>query len=147
MFDYKSPTCAADIRKVANNKLAHALDTIGTAESAQICCEAMGPRGGTYTSLQPVAELPRRDVANKSTVVFTALGDGFQIGETEIPANSEDHEFAVHFTKLVQELLSQGELTVHPVSLQQGGLDGVLDGVNKMREGSVSGVKLVYRIV
>ena len=98
------------------------------------------------TSLEPVSKLPRLDVVNKNTMSYTAIGEGFQIGGIDIAAKPDDYGFAVKFMKLVQGLLSQDELKVHPVSLQQGGLDGVMDGVNKMREGSVSGVKLVYTI-
>ncbi|KAF4966843.1 hypothetical protein FSARC_5522 [Fusarium sarcochroum] len=146
VFDYKSPTCAADIREVTNNKLAHAFDTIATTDTAQICCDAIGSEGGVYTSLEPVSELPRPDVINKNTMVFSAIGEGFQIGGNEVPASPTNYEFAYKFTKLAEKLLSQEEFQVHPVSLQPGGLDKVLDGVNRMREGSVSGVKLVYTI-
>lgn len=146
MFDYKSPTCAADIRKASNNKLAHAFDTIASAASAQICCDAIGDQGGKYTSLEPLPKLPRSDVVNKNKMAFTAVGESFQIAGHDIPAAPDDYEFAVKFTRLTQELLAQGKFKMHPVSLQQGGLDGVLDGLNKLRGGSVSGVKLVYSI-
>ncbi|KAM0544848.1 hypothetical protein ACHAPJ_011593 [Fusarium lateritium] len=146
VFDYKSPTCAADIRKVTNSRLAHAFDTIASKDTAQMCCDAIGSEGGIYTSLEPVPELPRLDVINKSTMVFSAIGEGFQIAGNDVPASPADYEFACKFTKLAQDLLFQNEFQVHPVSLQSGGLDKVLDGVNKLREGSVSGVKLVYTI-
>jgi hypothetical protein len=35
---------------------------------------------------------------------------------------------------------------VHPVKLGSGGLEGVLDGLDQLKEGKVSGVKLVYKI-
>ncbi|KAJ4245295.1 hypothetical protein NW762_014165 [Fusarium torreyae] len=146
VFDYKSSTCAADIRKVTNNRLAHVFDTIATKDTAQICCDAIGSEGGIYTSLEPVSELPRLDVINKNTMVFSAIGESFQIGGNKIPANPTDYEFACNFTKLAQDLLFQDEFQTHPVSLQSGGLDKVLDGVNQLREGNVSGIKLVYTI-
>ncbi|KAM0342029.1 hypothetical protein ACHAPU_009757 [Fusarium lateritium] len=146
VFDYKSPTCAADIRKVTHDKVSYSLDTIGTTDTAQICCDAMGAQGGTYASLAPIPKLSRDDIVNKTNMVFTALGEPLQVGGNEIPANEADHEFAVKFIKIVEELLLQGELKSHPVSLQQGGLESVLDGVDMLRKGSVSGVKLVYTI-
>lgn len=146
VFDYKSSTCAADILRATNGRVAYVLDTIATIDTAQICCDAMGPQGGIYTSLGPVSELPRADIVNKNTVSFTAIGEAFQMGDQSIPANPADYEFASKFTTLAQELVSQGDLKVHPVSLQSGGLEGVLEGLKKLREGSVSGVKLVYTI-
>ncbi|KAF5660666.1 zinc-binding oxidoreductase [Fusarium heterosporum] len=146
IFDYKSPTCVSDIRTVTHNELSYSLDTIGTKDTAKICCDAMGAQEGIFASLAPISELSRDDVVNKSNVVFTALGEPMEFGGNEIPANEVDHAFAIKFIKIVEELLSQGEFRSHPVNLQQGGLEGVLDGVDKLRKGTVSGVKLVYAI-
>ncbi|KAM0197887.1 hypothetical protein ACHAPI_004619 [Fusarium lateritium] len=123
VFNYKSPTCAADIREFTSNKLSYVFDTI-----------------------EPVARLPRSDVVNKNTMVFSAIGENFQIGGNHVPANALDHEFAVTFAKVAQELLLQGKLVGHPVSHQKGGLEKVLEGVDMLRRGGVSGVKLVYTI-
>lgn len=114
--------------------------------TAQICSDAIGSEGGIYTSLEPLAELPRSDVMNKSTMVFSAIGESFQIGGIDVPANALDYEFAVKFAKIAGELLLQGKLVAHPVSHQKGGLERVLEGVDMLRKGSVSGVKLVYTI-
>ncbi|CAJ0548433.1 Ff.00g020460.m01.CDS01 [Fusarium sp. VM40] len=146
VFNYKSPTCAADIQSITGNKLAYVFDTTGTMATAQICSDAIGHEGGIYTSLEPVAELPRSDVVNKNTMVFSAIGENFQIGGIDVPANALDHDFAVKFAKIAGELLMQGKLVAHPVSHQKGGLEKVLEGVDMMRRGSVSGVKLVYTI-
>ncbi|OAQ62670.1 zinc-binding oxidoreductase protein [Pochonia chlamydosporia 170] len=146
VFDYKSPTCAADIRSATNNRLAHAFDTIASNDSAQICCSAIGPQGGRYTSLEPIEKLPRDDVTKLNTMAFTAVGEAFEIAGFQVPAKEEDYTFAVIFTRLAQDLLAQQKFKPHPVSVQEGGLDSVLDGLQRMREGRVSGVKLVYPI-
>jgi hypothetical protein len=114
--------------------------------TAQICGDAIGPEGGIYTSLEPVAELLRSDIVNKNPMVFSAFGENFQIGGKDVLANAFDYEFAVKFVKIAGELLLQGKLVAHPVSHQEGGLDRVLEGVDMLRKGSVSGVKLVYTI-
>lgn len=144
MLNYRSPTCAKDIRDVTRNSLAYALDTVASPDSAQLCCDSIGPKGGVYTSLLPIEKLPRSDVVNRSTMAFTAVGEAFEIGGQQVPAIPDDHAFAVQFTRLAQDLLSKNALKVHPVSIQQGGLDGVLEGLQELREGKVSGVKLVY---
>jgi hypothetical protein len=47
---------------------------------------------------------------------------------------------------LATKLLASQQLTVHPAKVGSGGLEGVLDGMNQLKEGKVSGVKLVYRV-
>ena len=50
------------------------------------------------------------------------------------------------FWQLTEELVRAGKLKPHPVKIGTGGLVGVFDGLQQMREGKVSGVKLVYPI-
>lgn len=146
VFDYNSPTCAADIRQATNNNLAHAFDPIASSASAKVCCDSIGPQGGKYTSLEPIEKFPREDVTNLNTMAFTAMGEAFEIGGFQVPAKPEDHAFAIMFTRLAQDLFAKQKFKVHPVSVQNGGLDAVLDGLQRIREGKVSGVKLVYTV-
>jgi hypothetical protein len=64
----------------------------------------------------------------------------------DMPAKPQDFEFAKTFWELATKLLASQQLTVHPVKTGKGGLEGVLDGMNQLKEGKVSGVKLVYRV-
>lgn len=43
------------------------------------------------------------------------------------------------------KLLSEGAIKVHPPKVGKG-LEGVLEGLDDMRQGKVSGNKLVYKI-
>jgi len=61
-------------------------------------------------------------------------------------ASKEDFDFGVMFWKLAGQLLEQGKVKVHPPSVRPNGLRGVLDRMREMRDGKVSGVKLVYRV-
>lgn len=65
----------------------------------------------------------------------------------EVPAKLQDFEFAKKFWNLATELLASKQVIAHPVKDGSGGLEGVLGGLNKLEEGKVSGVKLVYRIL
>lgn len=62
------------------------------------------------------------------------------------PAVPEDYEFMKRFSALAEELLKDGKIKVHPLRVEGEGLKGVLDGLQLMREGKVSGQKLVYRV-
>lgn len=62
------------------------------------------------------------------------------------PASNEDFELAKKFFTLSEKLLDAGHIKPHPVSARSGGLDGILAGMQELKEGKVSGAKLVYRI-
>lgn len=64
----------------------------------------------------------------------------------DMPAKPQDFEFAKTFWELATKLIASQQLTVHPAKIGSGGFEGVLDGLNQLKEGKVSGVKLVYRI-
>lgn len=100
VFDHNSPDCASDIRKATDNLLRFAFDTVATDDTAKLCSEAIGTQGGRYTSLNPMPSLPRHDVSNLNTMVFTAIRESFQIGDANVPAKPEDFAFAVKFTRL-----------------------------------------------
>lgn len=146
VFDYKSPKCAASIREITENQLGHAFDTVSTPETAEICCNALSSQGGKYAGLSGLQELPRKDVENLPIMAYTAFGEAFDFGGQEVPANPKNYDFAVKFVSLAQALLWQGRIRPHPQSVRRGSWSGVLDGLQEMREGKVSGVKLVYPI-
>lgn len=55
-------------------------------------------------------------------------------------------EFALKWFTTVQRLLDEGSLQTHPLRLMDGGLPGVLDGMELLRRKMISGEKLVFRI-
>lgn len=144
-FDYRSSTCAEDIKKATSSRLAYALDCIATPSSAAICTAAFGPQGGKYTSLLYLEKLDRDDVSNNFTIAYTALGERFVYGPNEFPPNKTDFDFAVKFAKIATDLLERGKYRVHPAEVREGGLEGILGGLQDLREKNVSGKKLVYR--
>ena len=50
------------------------------------------------------------------------------------------------FWDLSTKLIASSQISVHPPRVGKGGLQGVFDGLEQLKEGKVSGVKLVYRI-
>ncbi|KAI8945068.1 hypothetical protein F4801DRAFT_150263 [Xylaria longipes] len=47
-FDYKSPTCAQDIRTYTSDKLKYVMDIIAEARTLKLCYAAIGRAGGRY---------------------------------------------------------------------------------------------------
>jgi hypothetical protein len=56
----------------------------------------------------------------------------------------EKFESAVKFAEVAERLLAEGKIKPHPKDVREGGLKGVLDGIQDLREKKVRGKKLVY---
>ncbi|CAF9934604.1 MAG: hypothetical protein HETSPECPRED_009283 [Heterodermia speciosa] len=150
IYDYRDEACGEEIRAYTSDKLVYALDCISEASSPRICADALSTDGALtkrYSSLLGIDDFPRDDVDKKATIAYSAIGEDLSFpGRGLFPAKEEDLHFMTKFIGIAQELLAEGKIKPHPVSLRPGGLKGVLDGLQDMREGKVSGEKLVYRI-
>ncbi|KAK7538814.1 chaperonin 10-like protein [Phyllosticta citribraziliensis] len=148
-FDYNSPTCGADIRAHTQNSLYHAFDCVSEHSSPTICAEALSTETSSkkpaYSALLNV-EFPRQDVDARQTLGYTVVGEEFFKFGANFPAKKEDFEFGKMFWALSQRLLEEKKFRVHQPDVRDGGLNGVLEGLNDLRQGKVSGKKLVYRI-
>ena len=89
----------------------------------------------------------------KTTIAYTAIGEELNMSPSGseqkpliIPAREEDARFMDMFVPVAEGLLKEGKIKTHPASVRPGGLAGVLEGLQEMREGKVSGEKLVYRV-
>lgn len=146
-FDYHDPECGAKIRAYTKDSLQKAFDTISEADSPRICGEALSSKGGGQISyLLRGTDAGRTDIKSSYTLAYTATGEDVVMGKQKMPANPEDREFGRTFWELTRGLLSEGKLKVHPPEIRQGGLDKVLEGLDDLRKGRVSGKKLVYNI-
>ena len=93
-----------------------------------------------------IANISRSDVEGRHTSGYTVIGEAFDKLGAHVAAKPEDFDHAKMFWELTQTLVESGQLKPHPVEVGNNGLVGVFDGLQKSREGKVSGVKLVYRI-
>ena len=66
-------------------------------------------------------------------------------GET-YAAQPEDFSFAIKFIETADKLWADGKWVPHPQRVGSGGLLGAIDGMQMMKDGKVSGQKLVYRV-
>ncbi|KAK3630657.1 hypothetical protein LTR56_017337 [Elasticomyces elasticus] len=144
-FDYNDPECAKKIREHTQDKLTKAFDCIAEGESPKICSEAISSKGGVVSYLLPTKH-ERSDVENKSTLGYTIFGEAFNFAGHDMPASQEDFEKGREFWELSTKLLAEKKIQVHPPRMEKGGLEGVFDGMKQLKEGKVSGVKLVYHI-
>lgn len=143
VFDYKDPDCGAKIRAATNDSLHLVFDTFAEGASPGICAAAISSKGGFVSALLPVKDFPRQDVRCVWTLGYTALGVEFS---KQFPVNANDFAFGARFWKISQELLARGEIVTHPAEVREGGLEGVAKGLEDLKAGRVSGVKLVYEL-
>lgn len=153
VYDYKSPTCAEDIKRDTDNELWYAFDCISEGSSPQICADALSskknPEGEepAYGAILRVPNFPREDVKQTYSLGYTATGEYFVFsGGKEWPASKDDLEFASNWHTFNESLLKDGKIKPHRPSLRSGGIEKVLEGVNDVRTGKVSGEKIVYSI-
>lgn len=145
--DYNDPGCAEQLQRWANNQLKHVFDTVATPASTKICAEAM-TKGGRVVLLLPV-DFPRRDVETIFMDASQSLGEYYEYGPQRMPiqADMEAHAFAKSHIVTVDGLLAKGELKPHTIELCSGGLCGVMEGLERLRQHQVSARKLVYRVM
>ncbi|KAH8697836.1 zinc-binding oxidoreductase [Talaromyces proteolyticus] len=146
VFDYNDPNAAAEIRKYTDDKLTLAFDTITTSDSAKFCGEALSSSLVGDCTLLANVNVERENVRSRWTLGYTALGESFDFGPVKIEAKPEDKEYAAIFWELATKLLGEGKIKVHPPKVNPGGLKGVLDGLQLLRDNKVSGEKLVYNV-
>ena len=150
MFDYRSPTCAADIRAYTRNTLAYALDCVSQADTTQLCYAALGHAGGRYVSLEAYRETvtaSRPTVTPSFAMVLTMFGRKVALdGVYGREARPADRTFATHMFAVLQGLMDRGLLRAHPVKSMGGGWNGVIRGVEMIGKQTMSGYKLVYPV-
>ncbi|KAI9687443.1 MAG: putative secondary metabolism biosynthetic enzyme [Bathelium mastoideum] len=151
VFDYKSPSCAADIKAYTRNTLGYVLDCVSQGETTQLGYSAMGRAGGRYCALEPFREAvtsTRPKTVNPSwLMVLSIFGKKVALdGVYGREANPADRELGRKSFAAVQTLLDQGLVNTHPVKVMSGRWEGVVKGVDIIREQAMSGQKLVYAL-
>ncbi|KAI0533435.1 hypothetical protein GGR58DRAFT_486805 [Xylaria digitata] len=152
-FDYKSPTCAAEIKKLTNNGLKYSWDCTG--DGAAICAAAMSDsEEGTYGTIMPSdLELLKKNnpkvVGQDFICGYDTMGEWYcWLGRTPIEPDQTEMEYYRSFLEMTQPLLENGSIKPLPAVLNRtgSGLEGVVRGLEEMKAGQVSGEKLVYTI-
>jgi hypothetical protein len=95
--------------------------------------------------LPPPAPESLVPITKKPFLAYTAFGEAFWFEGGDFAANAEDYDFAVAFSGLVEELSEPRKIKTHPVKSGVG-LEHILEGLDEMRRGAVTGQKLVYRL-
>ncbi|KAM0189085.1 hypothetical protein ACHAPA_012229 [Fusarium lateritium] len=140
VFDYKSPSVAADIIK-EYPKITKAVDCFSEGKSTSICAAVLKPTGGKVITLLPNGKSGTPGVTYDTVMSYTAFGHPFQwlppIGP-KFEARPQDRAALVRFYTILPQITHL--LKPIPTIKMKNGFDGVLEGLNKLRAGQVSGV-------
>ena len=143
----RDPECAQKIRSLTSDNLTQVFDTIATATSAKIAAEAISSdKGGIYCNLMGVADAPRDDVKTIFFLAYSGMGRPYIFEGAEWPFALDDYELVKRFAVLAEELLELGKIKPHPATVRNGGLEAIPAGIEDVRQGKISGEKLVYVI-
>ncbi|KAF7894992.1 hypothetical protein EAF00_006806 [Botryotinia globosa] len=122
------------------------LKSLATQSSAQICANALSTSGENIHVNLIGIEMPRNGVKNVFFLGYSVTGEEYEIEGEVWPATPEDFELGKGAFVLFERLLENGLIKNHPMKIMNGGLKGILEGMREMKEGNVSGEKLVYRV-
>jgi NADPH:quinone reductase-like Zn-dependent oxidoreductase len=151
VLDYKSATLTDDILRIANGPINYVFDTHPSNTSTALAASIMPKSADAkYVALVPgfeeeVARLnPHVDA--KSILAYSAFGDPWMYENKLYDAVPEDYEFQKEFIKIAEKLFKDGSVKPPRVFLNRGGsgLEGLLHGLEEVKEKKVSGGKLVY---
>lgn len=155
VFDYKSQTCAAEIKDYTKNKLRVAWDCMGTGVA--ICAAAMSDvEPGIYGTINPMSSEDEKvlkesypKIDNRGLVLgYDAFGETYTFMGKTIPGKPDCLEFSTMFYDLSEHLLSEGVIKPIKPTINKGGsgLEAALNGLDELRGGKISATKLVYTL-
>lgn len=140
VFDHHSETVVKDVLNQFPG-ISRALDCFSEGESTEICGQIVQRSAGkVITLLDTKAKITGVEI--KMIMSFQLLGKEFAwlapIGP-KFPVSESEREALVRF----YDELPKWELKSPPLIVLENGFDGILDGLNRIRERKVSGSKLV----
>ena len=153
MFSYADPQTPAEIKKVTAGKLYLAYDTISANGSTQGVLDTFGsdlevPAGAKKISItNPVKPEELDDKAKGVDIqmgfLYTLFGKEVTVYGVHLDASAEDYAFSKKTYALLEQLLAENK--IEPLKVEVlGGLEKVAEGLDMLRQGKTSAVKLAY---
>lgn len=146
VFDYRSATAVEDIT-AAFPDISHAVDCFSEGGSSAFCARVIENKGGKVVTLLDQGKSKTQGVEYDMVMLYRVFGREFAylppIGPA-FPVSLEDREALARFYASLPRLTK--ELRPPPVRVLEKGLESVLGGLDMLRQGKVSGSKLVVRL-
>ncbi|KAJ3333395.1 hypothetical protein HDU93_008572, partial [Gonapodya sp. JEL0774] len=150
VIDYRTNSVADQIRAAitaSGHTFTAAYDAhsgpSGSSTSYETLAAALQPAGGKIATVLPYP-LPETEAAKLPANVPTISTN---VGSSYFPtAVGGDGDFGGRWFRQIGVWVEKGILKPNVVEIVPRGLAGVPEGLKRMEEGKISGVKLVYRI-
>ncbi|KAK2052083.1 GroES-like protein [Colletotrichum caudatum] len=149
VFDYNDPDCGKKIKQYTRNTLSYIIDPFADLKSVALCYEAMGRAGGRYACLEmyPDYVLERPSIKVFFVMGMALLGHRLDLDHGyERDEDPELRAFGIGLYKVLQKLLNGGRMRPHPLRELEEGFEGILKGVDMLKNKEVSGQKLVIAL-
>jgi len=150
VFPYNDPNTPAEIKKVTNDKLYLAYDTISEKGTTQMVINAFGSDPATTGKKELVNVLPPGELDEKANSVKRHLVMTFSLFGKEmpsygiiLPADPSIYAFSIHSYEILERLLKEKKLRRQKIKVF-GGLEKVPEGFAYMKEGKNSAEKIIY---
>ncbi|KAI1478540.1 GroES-like protein [Daldinia eschscholtzii] len=122
------------------NKVAYIFDAISEGESFEVTSRVVDTNGGRISTV-----LPFQYFANARENF--KYPNGVEYSNTNVLRIFDTHkDLGFIWSRYFGRLLEAGKLKGHPYEVIPGGLNSILMGLNKLKDGQASGFKYVYRI-
>ncbi|TEA17828.1 Trans-enoyl reductase lepG [Colletotrichum sidae] len=147
VFNYQDPNVAQNIVQ-QYPEISIAVDCFSEGRSFDICDDVLKNKKGKLVALLPPAKPKHPGVEHELIMSYTLHGRPFQwlppVGP-KFPAIPEDRKALVRFYATLPRLVTDKKLVPPPVTVEEG-WDEILNGLDKLRAGSVAGSKLVVKL-
>ncbi|KFY27075.1 hypothetical protein V493_03710 [Pseudogymnoascus sp. VKM F-4281 (FW-2241)] len=147
VFDYRSASAVQDIITAFPN-ITSAVDCYSEGKSTEFCAKVLeGLGGGKIITLLDTGKSRTPGVEYEMIVAYSLFGQSFAwlppVGPKFVAIPSDRTALARFYATLPRFI---NELQPPPIRLIDGGFDGILMGLDELRQGKVSGSKLVVKL-
>lgn len=142
VYDYKSPTAVAEIKKAYPN-ITRALDCFSEGDSATFCADLL--KEGKVVTLLDQGKPKKPNITYKFLMVYTVFGRDFQLMAPIGPvfkALPSDRDVLSQFYGTLSTL-SLVAVRPPPITTIKGGFKEIFEGLETLRKGEGRGTKLV----
>jgi NADPH:quinone reductase-like Zn-dependent oxidoreductase len=146
VYNYRDEHVVSEIARSYPN-IGLAVDCFSEGKSTKICDTVIGTKGGQVVTLLPSTKPTIPTIKHEFIMAYTVFGHEFHwlppVGPM-FAAVPSDREMLVRFYEGLPRLTNV--LRPLPVTLETGGMDAILPGLQKLRDGKISGSKLVIEL-
>lgn len=143
VYNYRDENVGSEVAK-NHPDIKLAVDCFSEGKSTKVCDTVIGKKGGHLINLLPSPKPAFPNIKHELIMAYTLFGHAFRwlppVGP-KFPAVPSDRVLLARFYAALPQLTDV--IKPLPITVEAGGMDAILPGLQKLRDGKVSGSKLV----